>query len=132
MTDIVPVTPDRWEALRSTTSARFALGRAGGSLPTRAWLEFKAAHAAARDAVHCDFDADQMAAEIRELGSDVVIVDSDALDRRAFLLRPDLGRRLSDRSRCDLQELATEDRYDLAIIVSDGLSAFAVHRQARP
>jgi ethanolamine ammonia-lyase small subunit len=132
MANIVPVTPDRWEALRSATSARIALGRAGGSLPTRAWLEFKAAHAAARDAVHCDFDAEQLAAEIRALGSDVVIVDSDALDRRTFLLRPDLGRRLCERSRYDLQELPKEDSCDLAIIVSDGLSAIAVQRQARP
>jgi ethanolamine ammonia-lyase small subunit len=132
MTDIVTVTPDRWEALRSATPARIALGRAGGSLPTRAWLDFKAAHAAARDAVHCDFDAEQLAAEISALGAEVVGVDSGALDRRTFLLRPDMGRRLAEHSRYALQELPGENSYDLAIVVSDGLSALAVHRQARP
>jgi ethanolamine ammonia-lyase small subunit len=49
-----------------------------------------------------------------------------------FLLRPDLGRRLDDRSRYELQELQSGTDHDLAIVVSDGLSALAVHRQARP
>src|SRR4051812_37063243 len=132
MGSIATVTPDPWDALRSATSARIALGRAGGSLPTRAWLEFKAAHAAARDAVRCVFDAEQLAAEIGALGAGVMIVDSAASDQRTFLLRPDLGRQLDERSRYALQELPADTTYDLAIIVSDGLSALAVHRQARP
>jgi ethanolamine ammonia-lyase small subunit len=131
MGNIATITPDRWATLRSATSARIALGRAGGSLPTRAWLDFKAAHAAARDAVHCDFDAEQLAAEISTLGVQVVIVDSAAPDRRTFLLRPDLGRRLDERSRYTLQQMQTGADYDLAIVVSDGLSALAVHRQAQ-
>src|SRR6478752_302644 len=131
MGDISTVTPDPWNALRSATSARIALGHAGGSLPTRAWLEFKSAHAAARDAVRCVFDAEQLAAEIGALGADVMIVDSAAPDKRSFLLRPDLGRQLDERSRYALQELPADTAYDLAIVVSDGLSALAVHRQAR-
>lgn len=125
-------TPDRWESLRTATSARIALGRAGGSLPTRAWLEFKSAHAAARDAVHCLFDAEQIVAEIGALGVQVVLVDSAAQNRQMFLLRPDLGRSLAERSRYVLQELPVSTNLDLAIVVSDGLSALAVHRQARP
>jgi ethanolamine ammonia-lyase small subunit len=132
MGNISKVTPDTWETLRIATSARIALGRAGGSLPTHAWLDFKAAHAAARDAVHCVFDAEQLAAEIRTLGVQVLIVDSAAPDRRTFLLRPDLGRRLDERSRYALQEMQTGAEHDLAIVVSDGLSALAVHRQVRP
>src|SRR4051794_13224359 len=132
MGKIATVTPDRWEALRSTTSARIALGRAGGSLPTGAWLDFKAAHAAAREAVHFPFDAEQLAAKIASLGAEVLIVDSDALDRRTFLLQPDLGRRLAERSRYALQEMQLDGSSDLAIIVSDGLSALAAHRQAGP
>jgi len=64
------------------------LGRAGGSLPTQAWLDFKSAHAAARDAVNCAFDAEQLAVEIGTLGARVAVVDSAAPDRRTFLLRP--------------------------------------------
>jgi ethanolamine ammonia-lyase small subunit len=132
MGNIATITPDRWETLRSATSARIALGRAGGSLPTNAWLEFKSAHAAARDAVHCVFDAEQVAAEIGTLGPQVKTVDSAAADPRTFLLRPDLGRQLDERSRYELQELQAGADHDLAIVVSDGLSALAVHRQARP
>src|SRR4051794_7118657 len=131
MRDVATITPDRWEALRSATSARIALGRAGGSLPTQAWLDFKSAHAAARDAVNCAFDAEQFAVEIGTLGARVVVVDSAAPDRRTFLLRPDLGRRLDERSRYALQELPAGTDHDLAIVVSDGLSALAVHRQSR-
>jgi ethanolamine ammonia-lyase small subunit len=137
-----PLTPDPWHSLRSATAARIALGRAGGSLPTRAWLEFKLAHAAARDAVHFPFDAEKIAGDIRALGVDVVVVQSAAGDRMTFLQRPDLGRRLDDRSRFALQECSPhapreeilhaerEDYTDLAIVVSDGLSALAVHRHA--
>src|SRR3954462_14635208 len=105
MGNIATVTPDPWDALRSATSARIALGRAGGSFPTRAWLDFKAAHAAARDAVRCVFDAERLATEICALGTHVVIVDSAASNQRTFLLRPDLGRQLDERSRYTLQEL---------------------------
>ena len=132
MGNIADFTPDSWESLRIVTSARIALGRAGASLPTHAWLDFKAAHAAARDAVHGVFDAEQLAAEIRTLGVQVLIVDSAARDRHTFLLRPDLGRRLDDRSQYALQEMQAGAEYDLAILLSDGLSALAVHRQGRP
>jgi ethanolamine ammonia-lyase small subunit len=127
-----PVTSDPWTRLRDATPARIALGRAGGSLPTREWLNFKSAHAAAREAVHFPFDADQLAAEVGQFALDVVVVDSQACDRRTYLERPDLGRRLNDRSRYALQQLRIDDAIDLAIIISDGLSAIAVHRQARP
>ena len=128
-----PVIRDAWLDLRSATSARIALGRAGGSLPTHEWLDFKAAHAAARDAVHCAFDAERHAHEIRALGAQVVIVDSRAADRHSYLQRPDLGRRLDDRSQYFLQELPLQEPPpDLAIIVTDGLSALAVHRHAVP
>src|SRR6476619_1321560 len=130
MSNIATITPDHWQLLRHTTPARLALGRAGGSVPTYAWLEFKSAHAAARDAVHHKFDAGQLAGEIGALGWPVEIVDTAALDRHTYLLRPDLGRRLDERSRFKLQQLQTVAENDLAIIVSDGLSALAVHRQS--
>jgi ethanolamine ammonia-lyase small subunit len=61
-----------------------------------------------------------------------MIVDSAASDQRSYLLRPDLGRQLDERSRYALQELPDDATYDLAVVVSDGLSALAVHRQGRP
>src|SRR5688500_12413555 len=96
------VTRDCWDYLRTATSARIGLGRAGGSLPTSEWLQFKAAHAAARDAVHNEFDAEAIAAEIRALGAEALIVSSAADDRATYLQRPDLGRELSAASRREL------------------------------
>jgi ethanolamine ammonia-lyase small subunit len=127
------ITRDAWTDLRRATPARIALGRAGGSLSTGEWLDFKSAHAAARDAVHCAFDVEKLAAEVTALNVDVVVVESAAGDRHTYLQRPDLGRQLDERSRYQLQELARpQTAFDLAIVVSDGLSALAVHRQAVP
>jgi ethanolamine ammonia-lyase small subunit len=128
-----PVTLDPWSPLRAGTSARIALGRAGGSLPTHEWLDFKSAHAAARDAVHNVFNADQLAGEIAKLGEQTLVVGSAAPDRATFLQRPDLGRRLDAPSQQILEAFVPPpDRPDLAIVVSDGLSALAVHTQAVP
>jgi len=128
-----PVTLDPWSPLRAGTSARIALGRAGGSLPTHEWLDFKSAHAAARDAVHNVFSADQLAGEIAKLGVQTLIVGSAVPDRATFLQRPDLGRRLDPPSQQLLEAFVPPpDRPELAIVVSDGLSALAVHTQAAP
>jgi ethanolamine ammonia-lyase small subunit len=127
------VTPDPWRRLREATPARIALGRSGGSLPTSEWLAFRAAHAAARDAVHIVFEANGLAAEIRSLGVETIVVDSAAASRDAYLRRPDLGRALSAASREQMAATANPVAAAyLAIIVSDGLSALAAHRQAVP
>jgi ethanolamine ammonia-lyase small subunit len=127
------VTTDAWQRLQAATPARIALGRAGASLPTRQWLDFKSAHASARQAVHEPFDAGQLAAALADLGVEVVMVDTAAADRLVYLQRPDLGRRLSADSEQRLRAAATVDPApDLAIVVSDGLSPLAVHRQAQP
>ncbi|MEX2307943.1 MAG: ethanolamine ammonia-lyase subunit EutC [Pirellulales bacterium] len=127
------VAVDAWQRLRSATPARIALGRAGGSLPTREWLDFKSAHASARQAVHQPFDAARLAGELITLGIQVVIVDSAAGDRLTFLQRPDLGRRLDPDSEQRLRGYASANAApDLAITVSDGLSALAVERQVPP
>jgi ethanolamine ammonia-lyase small subunit len=128
-----PATPDPWIRLRQLTSARLALGRSGGSLPTRAVLDFSLDHALAQDAVHVAFDAEGLAENLRALSSEVLLLKSAAANRAIYLQRPDLGRRLSDKSAAVLDELAPSARPpDLVIVVSDGLSALAAQRQAPP
>jgi ethanolamine ammonia-lyase small subunit len=123
---------DAWSHLRAFTAARIALGRSGGSLPTAPLLDFRLAHARARDAVLAPFDPEALAADLRELPAEVHVLASQAADRAEYLQRPDRGRRLSDASRDFLAAQNFTPNPDLSIIISDGLSTFAAQRQSRP
>jgi ethanolamine ammonia-lyase small subunit len=117
---------DPWQALASRTPARIALGRAGGSLRTESLLEFRLAHAGARDAVHAAFDAAELEAELRGRGLATERLATTAADRMTYLARPDLGRVLSPDSEAFLRaKAASWGRRDLVVLVSDGLSATA-------
>lgn len=118
------LTADPWGELRRLTPARIALGRAGGSLPTAELLRFSAAHAAAREAVWSELDLEELERALGALPLPIVRVSSEAPDRRTFLLRPELGRRLDRASAEQLAALGAGHR-DLAIVIGDGLSARA-------
>jgi ethanolamine ammonia-lyase small subunit len=122
--------PVLWRDLRRFTPARVALGRVGNGLPTDAHLAFQAAHAAARDAVHAELDTVALQAELASEGINSVAVQSACPDRRSYLLRPDLGRRLRDADRRRLDADPVPGR--LAFLVCDGLSATAVQNHAAP
>jgi ethanolamine ammonia-lyase small subunit len=126
-----PVVADPWSALRALTPARIALGRSGASLPTDEVLRFGVAHALARDAVHQALDADRLEAELRAVGFDGVRVRSRARDRRTYLLRPDLGRRLWPESAESLRACRNAGT-DVCVVIADGLSSAAVQRHALP
>ncbi len=122
---------DPWFQLGAHTSARIALGRAGGSLRTKSLIELRIAHARARDAVHEPFDAEGLATSLRERGMASDCAASAAPDRRTYLARPDLGRLLSPASAERLRAAAASlGRRDLVILVSDGLSALAARAHA--
>jgi ethanolamine ammonia-lyase small subunit len=114
--------------LRELTPARVALGRAGPSLPTKALLDFTLDHARARDAVHAAFDTKALVAQLAGLGIAASEVHSRAGNRRDYLRRPDLGRRLDDASADQLAE--ADGKGKLAIVIGDGLSPSAVHAHA--
>ena len=80
---------DPWAKLRAATPARIGLGRSGAGLPTARELEFRLAHARARDAVHAPMDAEGLAQALSHRPT--VIVNSAAPDRSVHLRRPDLG-----------------------------------------
>lgn len=127
------ISTDPWRALRRHTAARIALGRTGGSLPTREVLAFRRDHARARDAVLAPFDEEALASSLRSVHPEVTAVRSAAVDRAEFLRRPDAGRRLAPESRARLAAIApAHGGCDLVIIVSDGLSTLAAMRQAEP
>ncbi len=118
----------RWADLRHFTSARVALGRAGNGVPTGAHLAFQADHAQARDAVHAALDVPLMQADLASAGFANVAVHSAAPDRRTFLLRPDLGRRLRPSDHAVLPQAPGA----MLFVICDGLSATAVQRHAVP
>lgn len=126
--------PDPWRALRRFTDARIALGRAGGSLPTRALLEFQLAHAQARDAVARDLDFDALEAALDARGWTALRLRSAAPDRRGYIQRPDLGRILAPESKALLEDQASGAAHesDVVFVLADGLSAIALERHAAP
>lgn len=127
------VSPDPWRQLRTLTPARIALGRAGGSLPTQAHLDFQLAHARARDAVHDALDLDAVGAALQDTGIEFLAVKSAAEHRTQYLQRPDLGRRLDSASRDLLERTFPHDSHaDAVFVAADGLSARAVHQHAVP
>jgi len=121
---------DAWLALRRLTAARIGLSRAGASLATRPLLEFNLAHARARDAVHAELDEAQLMTDLAGLGLPVLQAASAAEDRRSYLMRPDLGRKLAPAAAASLASHAGS--YDLVCLIVDGLSARAVQSHARP
>jgi ethanolamine ammonia-lyase small subunit len=122
---------DPWRALAAHTPARIALGRAGGSLRTESLLELRLAHAGARDAVHSPFDAAALEGVLQGHGLATERLATAASDRGTYLARPDLGRILSSESEARLRsQAAAWGGRDLAILVSDGLSAEAAASHA--
>jgi len=117
-------------ALSDTVEARIALGRSGAGLPTRAAQKFLLDHAHAREAVWSALDVDAITEELARQAIASQGVRSLAPDRATYLRRPDLGRRLNEADRESLSAFNGHGR--LAIVVSDGLSATAVERNAIP
>src|SRR6185437_8995581 len=130
MADHPTQSDDAWARLRALTKARIGLARTGASLATAPLLEFKLAHARARDAVHEPLDQARLLADLAKLGVPVRATASAAQDRQTYLMRPDLGRQLAPDSAAALTTIA--GKYDAAIVIADGLSARAVQTHARP
>jgi ethanolamine ammonia-lyase small subunit len=120
-----------WSSLRSLTTARIGLARSGASLATAPLLEFRLAHARARDAVHARLDDASLRAGLVPLGLPVLTLNSAVRDRAEYLMRPDLGRQLAADEEPKLGE-HVDAGFDLALVVTDGLSARAVESHAPP
>lgn len=137
MSDEEKLFPDRsslqdtlWSDLRRLTAARIGLQRSGASLATGPLLDFRLAHARARDAVHEPLDNKRLVEDLSHLGLPVFDIESAAGNRTTYLMRPDLGRRLAAGANSALENHA--GRYDIAFVVTDGLSARAVQSHAAP
>jgi ethanolamine ammonia-lyase small subunit len=127
------ISPDPWASLRAFTSARIALGRTGTAIPLQEVLQFRLAHAHARDAVHALLNTETLITQLQNLRLSVNLLHSQAADRQEYLQRPDKGRRLNTDSAAMLSAIGGDGAQpSIAIILTDGLSATAIHNNALP
>jgi ethanolamine ammonia-lyase small subunit len=121
-------TPEVIKSALARTPARLLLGRAGTSYCTATQLQLRQDHAAALDAVHAELDLE------RDLGPELVArwglfsVATAATTKAEYLMRPDLGRRLSPAAREEISRRCPKGM-DFQIVIGDGLSATAVAKQ---
>jgi ethanolamine ammonia-lyase small subunit len=115
-------------SLKQFTDARIAIGRVGASIPLKQSLEFKLAHAHARDAVYSALDTENLTNGLKFFQLPTLHLYSKASGRHKYLKRPDYGRQLNEQSEAQLKDF--KSGYDIAIIIADGLSATAVNENA--
>jgi ethanolamine ammonia-lyase small subunit len=119
---------DTWTSLKAHTHARIALGNVGGSLPTQEVLNFKLAHAEAKDAIFIPLNINELSKKIEQFDFPIFTLKSRIENRNEYLKRPDLGRRLNQQSVEILSE--NNQEFDLLFVITDGLSAEAVNIHA--
>jgi ethanolamine ammonia-lyase small subunit len=123
--------PELLMAVRARTPARILVGRAGPAYRTATQLELRQDHASAVDAVHAELDLE------RDFGTEFLAhwqlfeVSTQAESKTDYLMRPDLGRRLSRDARAQVVRDCVAGA-DLQIAIGDGLSAAAVVAQVPP
>src|SRR5688572_6604861 len=125
------VQPDPWADLKGYTAARIALGRTGTAEPLEALLQFRLAHAHARDAVYAVLDQQMLLNELKALNCASFTLQTQAVSRSEYLQYPDRGRRLYARSHQELTEFNSTG-YDVCLVLADGLSATAINKHAIP
>ncbi len=116
--------PELMTALQKSTPARIGVGRTGARPRTETLLHFRADHAAAVDAVFGQLDFSVPA----EVG--MFTVNTLVADKQTYILRPDLGRRLSPEG-AEMLGTRCEKRPQVQIVASDGLSSQAIASNLR-
>jgi ethanolamine ammonia-lyase small subunit len=125
-----PLSPlDPVELALARTPARVLVGRAGPAYRTATWLNLRADHAAARDAVQAEVDLARDFGAERVAHFELFEVQTRAASKAGYLRRPDLGRKLASHS-CGAIRARCPAGCDLQVLVGDGLSATAVAAQA--
>lgn len=125
------VQTDPWSDLKEYTAARIALGRTGTAEPLQALLQFRLAHAHARDAVYAVLDQPMLLNGLRSLQQASFTLQTQAASRNEYLQYPHKGRRLHTASHDQLMEFNSTG-YDLCLVLADGLSATAINSHAIP
>lgn len=120
-----PLDEDSLLALMNTTTARIGAGRSGPRPRTSSWLLFQSDQAITQDTLLRDVEENLL----DELGLFRVQTRITG-GKEEYLLRPDLGRQLSDSARSLIQQRCTPHP-DVQICAGDGLSAQAIEANLR-
>ncbi|MHC1784972.1 MAG: ethanolamine ammonia-lyase subunit EutC [Anaerolineaceae bacterium] len=115
-----PADTEGLQALVDTTTSRLGAGRAGPRYRTASWLLFQADQAVTQDTLYRNVAAETLAA------AGLFTVQSAVKGgKEEYLLRPDLGRKLSEEAKRTIDEKCVKNP-NIQICVGDGLSAEAV------
>lgn len=114
-----PYNMEALKVMRKSSPARILMGRCGARQKTSSLLHFLADHAAAVDAVFKDV-SDQCLTD-----NDLFKVQTVVSDRDEYLMKPDLGKRLSEEAKKTILENC-EKGAQVQIIVADGLSSTSI------
>lgn len=117
--------PAALSELIASTSARIGVGRSGPRYKTASLLLFQGDHAITQDALYRDVDQ-RLLDEFNLMTVQTRITGG----REEYLLRPDLGRQLSDSARQMIAEKCIKNP-DIQLAVGDGLSAAAIESNLR-
>ena len=120
------IVQNTYAKLKTLTNARIGLNHSGISITTNHLLDFQLAHAMAQDAVYLELDR----SILDSLNMPILLLHSQASNKEVYLQRPDLGRRLDNKSIETIKKTKKDASYDVAIVVVDGLSSLAVHENA--
>lgn len=124
---------DRVFDLSRYSHARIGMGHTGGHLKYQDWLAFQTGFCQAKDAVFSQYPVDELHSLCKTLNLAYVDIHSKASDGMLFITRPDLGKQLAEESEIRLKQLLDEHTLycnkDILIIISGGLSPFAIRQQ---
>jgi ethanolamine ammonia-lyase small subunit len=122
-----PGWPEIVRKIRLRTPARIFVER-GASYTTKMALELRGDHARAVDAVWTEFDLHKDFPVDFVARWELFEISSQAESKSQFLLRPDLGRKLSVAGRTLIAQSCVRSP-DVQIVIGDGLSGAAVSEQ---
>ncbi len=114
-----PKNSEALKVMRKSTPARILLGRAGARQKTASYLRFQADHAAAIDAVFMDVSEEVLNA------NSLVQLQTVVQDKDEYLMKPDLGKKLSEESKRIIADKVEKGK-QVQIIVVDGLSSTSI------
>jgi ethanolamine ammonia-lyase small subunit len=119
--------PEIVRKIRARTPSRIFVER-GLAYSTQMSLDLRRAHASAVDAVWTEFDLQKDFLPEFVAQWELFQVSSKAQSKSQFLLRPDLGRVLSDTAKSLIVQRCPKAP-DIQIVIGDGLSSAAVSAQ---